>query len=619
MDKKKSIFKNDKVYLVSDIIMNVLVVTMFSLVTIAISTEFRLSLLIIDILFVGLVYFVINLINNNNARQITKIILYGALLFCAYADITSYSWYSQVFKFYEASNFPILLRSFKIGFRFSLTDILSVLAVILVISVFAIIQMKNKEIHYKLNTKKISNKAMLCLATIPFLFTLSTIFVVSTYDHDYYYSDTFLVKEVYSNEEYIVKYGYAQYRIRKLLPKIQVEDNYMEEAEEYFNRNYTKNTNEFTNAYEDYNVITIQVETLDTRLVNEYTMPNLYGLMNDSIVVNDYFVPEYQQGATCNSEYMAMTSLYPYTGNDITNIMCRVIQDLEITNSLPRQLSSLGYTTHYYHNGTNQFYYRDKVIPNSYGFDVSGFTKSGAAASVGTEEANEVVDSAMLDFADDIDFDNLFYINYLTYTMHVGAIDYTQEEYEYIQENLGPVEDEFLIDYYAEQMGTDQFIGELIELLKEKNVYDNTLIYVYSDHYPYGTDGTVHDYLDLLEIEYTNTNEVHRQSLVIHDGGKTVEEYTIPSSTIDIAPTILNMVSDNTTVDYRYYFGNDIFDELSLVSFSNYDIYYEGEFFGFRTDFISDYVTDIHFNNYTLRRINDFAIRTRNENIIRIR
>ncbi len=606
---------NIKLFIALDIVINVLVIILFALMSYMITREISIINILLDLLFLSVIFIAINSINHPK-RYIFKIIIYTFLLFTVYADITSYNWYSQVFRYYEISNVPILIRTFRIGFKVSISAIVITLSAIAFVVFYAKVQKINRDRKYNIKITNKPKKAMLVLSTIPFIYTLSFIFIVSTYDYDYNYSDTFLVKELYSNEEYISEYGYSQYRIRKLFPKIKSSTNYMEELDEYYNRSYTKATNEYSSQYEDYNIISIQVETLDTRLINEYTMPNLYSLYNESIVVNDYFVPEYQQGATCNSEFMALTSMYPLSGNDTTNIVCKVVhKDYEFSYSLPRQLSSLGYNTHYIHNGTEGFYNRDTIIPNAYGFNNSYFTNDNGN-TIGTP-SDGYSDSAMLEFMDEVNFDELFYLNFLTFSIHVGDIDYTSEQEAYIQEHLGPLTDTFLIDYYKEQMDTDAFIGELIDLLKEKNVYDNTLIYIYSDHYPYGADGTAFDYLDAIGVEYTSNHEVHRMSLIIHDGGNTVEEYTIPSSTVDITPTILNMVSNPSQIDYRYYFGNDIFDELSVVSFSNYDIYIEDTFFGFTSTYISDIVNQTHLDNYRLRNMNDFAIKIRHKSVIK--
>ncbi len=604
-------YKNIKLYYTFDIIINVLIVFMFTSVNITVTREFNFIFLLLDLLFIAIVYVLINLIKKDKGRQIVKIVLYSFFIFSAYADVTSYNWYSQTFRYYEISNFPILIRTFRLGFRVSWFAIIQMIIVIAFVVMYAKILLINKEERFKFPVEKASNKAMLCVTLLPFLFTLSSIFIVSTYDNDYYYSKEFLVKELYSNEDYISEYGYSQFIIRRLLPKVQTQTEYFEEVDDYFSTSKNKTSNEFTNLYEDYNVITIQVETLDTRLINEYTSPNMYSLLNNSIVVDDYYVTEYQQGATCNSEFMALTSLYPVASNNATNIICKDMQNNQVIHSLPRMMSSLGYKTHYYHNGTSFFYNRDKMIPNTYGFENYDFTKKGALA------VTDVSDVELVNFLDNVDSDELFYVNFLTYNMHVSMIDYLEEEGTFIQENLGPIDNEFLVNYYADQMDTDAFIGALIDWLQNEGVYDNTLIYLYSDHYPYGAEGTAYDYLDLVNIEYDDVNEVHRQSLIIHDGGNTVSNYSIPSSTLDLTPTILNMVSDYTELDYKYYFGNDIFDELSLVSFSNYDIYYDNQFFGFSYTYINDIFVDLHLENYRLRKMAEFAIKIKAEEIIK--
>ena len=101
---------------------------------------------------------------------------------------------------------------------------------------------------------------------------------------------------------------------------------------------------------------------------------------------------------------------------------------------------------------------------------------------------------------------------------------------------------------------TDDFIGLLLENLKEKNLIDNTIVVLFSDHYIY----TLENKELLNKYKETNNNLINHTPFMIYDNGYTKTTIKDVNSQLDILPTILNLFG----IEYypNNYIGRDILD-----------------------------------------------------------
>ena len=116
---------------------------------------------------------------------------------------------------------------------------------------------------------------------------------------------------------------------------------------------------------------------------------------------------------------------------------------------------------------------------------------------------------------------------------------------------------------------TDYFVELLLNKLKENNLYDNTVIVVYSDHYLY----TLEDQTILSKYKNTTNNLINKTPFFIWDNGKTVKTVNKVTSQLNILPTVLNLFG----IDYNpnYYLQKDALDKnySPIVIFSDYSWY----------------------------------------------
>lgn len=413
-------------------------------------------------------------------------------------------------------------------------------------------------------------------------FILSGVFIVQVglfifwgindYDSklEYYRSDAYLFESMYDRVLYSEKYGYYNYHLldfTRIRTKYDVSAT-TEEIDLYFESKEEHVFNEMSNTYQDYNVVTILVESMDTRFIDPILTPNLYTLKSNGFSFSNYFTPVFQQGATCNSEYMSLTGQLAITTNDWSNNICDTYGDNVFDYTLPIQLNQIGYDTYYFHSGHEWFYNRDTVIDN-YGFDQVYFQEDLQNGSY--PEYTDRFDSDMILFWDEyVNFENRFYVNMLTYSLH-GA--YNQEEFDkhgHQVEAAHPSNDfdPTIINYMEKMVEFDHLVGAILDKLEEEGQLDNTLLVIYPDHFPYMLNRKT--YSEHIEIDY-DSYEIMRQDLIIYATDMEAEVFEKPGSTVDITPTLLNMVYADATFDY--YMGNDLFSSKdNYVLFSDLTI-----------------------------------------------
>lgn len=334
------------------------------------------------------------------------------------------------------------------------------------------------------------------------------------------------------------------------------------------NRNLTINEDTY-GMFSGYNYLNIMLESLDLKFVHPDLTPTMYELINSSMIIDDYYNVEFQPGATCNNEFMTLTSLYPFGSNTSSNNICNTYSKNKFEFALPNQFESAGYDSYYFHAGEKTFYNREELIPN-YGFTTSKFRVD--LYDDYDIEIDMAKDSGSIEFFKNyIDYDyykeegNNFYINYLSYTTHGGySNNYYLEEHDevvtsFIKNNFNDTIADTLKVYYSKIYEVEIFITELLDLLKQEGIYDNTIITLARDHSPYMLDKNIYlnhlnDRLgyDIEGIDY------YKDQYIIHVPNGEKKLLDVSMSTVDIAPTILKLFG--IKANFNYFSGVDIFN-----------------------------------------------------------
>lgn len=315
-----------------------------------------------------------------------------------------------------------------------------------------------------------------------------------------------------------------------------------------------KNENEATTSDNDYtgvaagkNVIMIQVESLEDIVIGasvngQEVTPNLNALVSEShYFENNYFL--YGAGGTSDTDFTVNTSYYPLSDASVL-----VRYGLDDFTSLAKELIGEGYSTEAFH-----------------GYDGSFWNRATAYSSLGFQKF----------------FSNESYSDGYTVGMGLNDETFLEETVEYLKVQAKPSFSyvitlsshmPFVIDSSLQELNldgaqcetyscnylqaihyTDKQLGMFIAKLKEAGLYDDSLIVLYGDHSAEIDTFT----LDSGYVYNPEDIEDKQVPLIIKLPQQTAEVvHSSVSSTLDVMPTILNLVGANVE---SFMFGTDLF------------------------------------------------------------
>ena len=240
--------------------------------------------------------------------------------------------------------------------------------------------------------------------------------------------------------------------------------------------------------------------------------------------------------------------------------------------SLPNLFKKVGYTVNAFHMNSSEYYSRGLNYKN-FGYDSYNGLKDLGTYTDKTYELdtelikNEEFNSKIFNVENPL---NSHFVSYIiSYTAHTpfskdkGTCNMLLTDEEKADENFILSE---LDCMKIQAKETDDMIGLLMEALKEKNLYDNTVIVVYADHYAY----TMTDLTILDTYKDTSTNLINHTDCFIWSSDIEPKEITKTTSQLNIMPTVLNLF--NLYVKPNYYIGEDALspDYLGYVFFNDY-------------------------------------------------
>ncbi|MBP5288323.1 MAG: sulfatase-like hydrolase/transferase [Clostridia bacterium] len=337
--------------------------------------------------------------------------------------------------------------------------------------------------------------------------------------------------------------------------------------------------NEMTGFFKGKNVICILGESIDTWMVNEKIMPNLYALQRHSIDFTDHYTPLFLSAGTFNTEFALNCGYYlPVSGTTARTYA---------TNVYPQSLANVfranGYTANSYHQLEGHHYNRE-VVHLVWGYesynDLDDLKFQGS----------KYCDTSLMEPVSygQIVHDEPFVSYLITYSGHgpyrntlrseiaaphlskareiaplTGARQFTDDEDTWEQ----------YVRAIAHAMETDTMIGMLVDNMTRDGHIDDTVILFFGDHYSkYLTD--IDFIMQMKGVR--DSNEVCRTPFFIYS--KDLESY-MPvdkvTASADMLPTLLNLMGFK--YDPTYYAGADAFSDYGgFVAFRDYS-WYDGE------------------------------------------
>ena len=324
--------------------------------------------------------------------------------------------------------------------------------------------------------------------------------------------------------------------------------------------------NEFTGLFKDKNLIVIMMESVNDIFINEKYYPTFTKLYNEGWSFPNSYSPR-NSCATGNNEMSGMISLFSIYRTCTAN----QYKENEYSESIFNLFNNANYNTSSYHNYTEGYYYRSTIHQNMGSSAYYGVQDLEIPFSTKYEEWPSDIDLIKKAFTK-IDTNNKFMAWMTSVTSHQPYSAPSEFGDKYLslfsEENYSlPVK-----RYMSKLKELDLALEELLKILEEKNILEDTVIVLFGDHYPYGLPNK--DLNEVLDYDVNMYNNVEQTPFVIYNKGIEPKTYQAYTTYLNILPTIANLF--DLDYDPRLYMGEDILNPNYQNSYKNRIIFADG-------------------------------------------
>ena len=411
-------------------------------------------------------------------------------------------------------------------------------------------------------------------------------------------TDISRLNKQWNRSSIVMEFGIYVYQFNDLVSSIATSVNEMfgyDEAyksfREYYEVEEEKETNKYTNIFEGKNVLVIHAEsiqgfTMNLKFNDEELTPNINKLANEGIYFSNFYSQE-SVGNSSDSEFTSLSSLLPSSSGTV--FMNYFDRDYETILKLLKEKDYYTFSMHgnkgdawnrnvtYKYLGYDDFYYytKDYEIDETIGLGLSdkSFFRQSVEIIKNIDSENKNWYGTLVMLTNHTPFSDIEYFDYL--------VDYKTTD-ENDNEVVVPwLEGTKIGNYLKSVHYADEAIGELIDMLEESDMLDDTIIVLYGDH---DCKLKQSEFKKLYDSEYFEsvlidkddtvgtiddfTYEINREVPFIiwskdTKGTKYNKEVQQVMGMIDIMPTLSNMLG----VKPKYALGNDMFsiDENVVV------------------------------------------------------
>lgn len=362
--------------------------------------------------------------------------------------------------------------------------------------------------------------------------------------------------------EYTLRDFYITY-IKPTPKKSETENKFLMDA--FSNNSDSSYKNKYTGKFKNKNVIFIQMEGIDSWLFNKENMPTTYKLLDNSINFTNHYSFYNGGGSTFNSEFCVNTGYTsPFTYPTNAYSMNKNTFPYTLANLMNQQ----NYSVKAFHMNNREYYNRGINYSNwgyeqYYGLEDTGDYNNTDyyldRELILNEKFNEKLFPTTEHFVDYI----ITYSNHVPFSSNSGVcrqlleLDYadkiakmTQSEKNDFFNNLNMDEESCMKRQVKE---TDYMVELLLMSLKEKGLYDNTVIVFFTDHYLF----TASDEL-LAKYKDKSNNLINHTPFFIWSADMKKEEVKKVTTQLNILPTMLNLLG--ISYNEKWYVMTDALD-----------------------------------------------------------
>ncbi|KYG92193.1 LTA synthase family protein [Metasolibacillus sp. FSL H7-0170] len=358
------------------------------------------------------------------------------------------------------------------------------------------------------------------------------------------------------------------------------------EVNNYVRANQAEPNPEMFGKYAGRNLIVVSLESLQNFVINndmngQEVTPFLNSLTRDKDTY--YFNNFYHQtglGKTSDSEFILENSLFGLGRGAVF-----FTHGGNTYNSMAERLGDNGYFTNVMHPNNKSFWNRDMIYQSlniQKFYDVNSYeVGEGEAVNWGMKDVPFFQQSVQ----HMTEMPQPFYSRLITLTNHYPFY-------------LDP--EDIMIDEYTSNSGTlnryfqtvrymDEALKVFFDDLKEKGLYDNSIIVMYGDHYGISENHNkaMAMYLEKEEITPYDSALLQSVPLFIHiPGANDGQVMETAAGQIDLRPTILHLLGIDTSKDMQL--GADLFSE----DHEDFVIFRDGRFITDKVVYASDVCYD---------------------------
>jgi phosphoglycerol transferase MdoB-like AlkP superfamily enzyme len=339
----------------------------------------------------------------------------------------------------------------------------------------------------------------------------------------------------------------------QLCIKQHLKDEEKKEVKAWYDNKNQETGPKYTNTMEGKNLIIVQLEAfqsfvLERKVNGQEITPNLNKLAKQSLVFDNYY---YQTawGGTSDAEFLSNISLLPARDGAVYYIYPGNTYD-----SMIKELEKKDYYTSVMHANRPGFWNRAAMYKNI-GFDTY---ESEDQFNIDEVQCLGLSDKSFFRQAvDKMDkYDKPFYSFLITLSSHFPFKD-SQNKLDNILD-VGEFEGELMGDYLKAVKYTDEAIGEFIQDLKDKGLWDNSVVVFYGDHsaIPEDKKGQLARLLygrdNMSDLEWFEAQKV---VMMAHFPNEEIKGRSdITAGQMDLYPTIANLFG----FDAKYSLGRDL-------------------------------------------------------------
>lgn len=292
------------------------------------------------------------------------------------------------------------------------------------------------------------------------------------------------------------------------------------------------------------NVVFVVAESLDKVAIDKELTPTLYKMATDGVYFENYFTTTQ---VTKSSEYSVLTSLAPPI--DYTSIS----EYSEEYTTLPKIFKENGFCTFASHGNTKEYYDRQTIYKDVYGFDYSYFSED---LNLKNQGANWIKDVDVFDKTvsniEKYNCDKTFNFN-MSIT---GHSTYDSSKRDSLLDNLSdaknvyPEYDNNLLGYFSAQMFLEEMLVSAVDYYTQQGEINDTVFVVVSDHYPYSllNETSPSDtYKNMIDDEPLYRDNV---PFIIYDPTQKLENNLEFGSNIDVLPTIVDLFGFDSDLEF---------------------------------------------------------------------